>query len=228
MYRIVTPPLVLSLLVSAASIATAADEGSKACNLFNGKNLDGWGYFLVDSDVKMEDVWSVKDGLLICKGEPHGFLSTDKKFDNFKLVVEWRWAPGKKPGNSGVLIRITGDEKMMLPRCFEAQLAHRNAADIWAFHGFKADGAADRKRTIANHELGGAVTGFSKSDINENEAGQWNKYEITADGGTITLKVNGKELNQATNCDCHKGKIALQSEGGEIHFRTVRLTPLDK
>ena len=107
-------------------------------------------------------------------------------------------------------------------------MAHRNAGDIWAFHDFKADGAADRKRTIANHKLGGNVTGFSKSAVNENEVGEWNKYEITADGGTITLKVNGKELNQATNCDCYKGKIGLQSEGGEIHFRTVCLTPLDR
>jgi len=219
---------VFSLFICAASIVWAADEGSKACDLFNGKNLDGWGSFLVEPDAKMEDVWSVKDGLLICKGEPHGFLSTEKKFDNFKLVVEWRWAPGKKPGNSGVLLRITGDEKMMLPKCFEAQLAHRNAGDIWAFHGFKADGAADRKKTIAGHELGGDMTRFSKSEVNENEVGDWNKYEITADGGTITLKVNGKEVNQATDCDRHKGKIALQSEGGEIHFRTVRLTPLDR
>ncbi len=228
MYRIVTPSLVLSLFVCAASIASAAEKESKPCNLFNGKNLDGWGFFLVEPDVKMEDVWSVKDGLLICKGQPNGYLSTEKKFDNFKLVVEWRWAPGKKPGNSGVLIRITGGEQMMLPKCFEAQLAHRNAADIWGFHGFKLDGDPDRKRTIADHKLGGNMTGFSKSAVNENEAGQWNKYEITADGGTITLEVNGKELNKATDCDCYKGKIALQSEGGEIHFRTVRLTPLDE
>ena len=228
MRRIVTPILVLSLLACAASIGWAADKTPEACDLFNGKNLDGWGFFLVDPDVKMEDVWSVKDKILICKGQPHGYLSTDKKFDNFKLVVEWRWAPGKNPGNSGVLMRITGDEKMMLPNCFEAQLAHKNAADIWGFHGFKLDGAPDRKKTIANHKLGGAMTGLSKSAVNEKEAGEWNKYEITADGGTITLKVNGKELNRATGCDTQAGKIGLQSEGGEIHFRTVRLMPLDK
>ena len=46
--------------------------------------------------------------------------------------------------------------------------------------------------------------------------------------GTITVKVNGKQLNQAIDCDSQAGKIGLQSEGGEIHFRTVRLTPLGK
>ena len=177
----------------------------------------------------MKDVWSVKDGILICKGEPHGYLCTDKEFDNFKLVVEWRWAPGKEPGNSGVLMRITGKE-MMLPNCVEAQLASGNAGDMFGFQGFKIDGPADRKNVVAGHKLGGDLIGVKKNskEHNEKKPGEWNKYEITADGGTITLKVNGKEMNQATGCDTQAGKIALQSEGGEIHFRTVRLTPLEK
>ena len=229
MRRIVTPLLLLSLLGCAVSIASAADKPSKASDLFNGKNLDGWGCFLVEPDAKMKDVWSVKDGNLICKGQPHGYLCTDKEFDNFKLVVEWRWAPGGTPGNSGVLMRITGDE-MMLPNCVEAQLAHQNAGDMYGFQGFKIDGDPARKKIVAGHKLGGDLVGLKKNSEsdNEKEAGQWNKYEITADGGTITLKVNGKELNQATGCDTQAGKIALQSEGGEIHFRTVRLMPLDK
>ena len=229
MRRIVTPLLVLSLLICAASIASAAEKESKACDLFNGKCFEGWGHFLVEPDVKMEDVWSVKDGILICKGQPHGYLCTKKKFDNFKLVVEWRWAPGKKPGNSGVLMRITGDE-MMLPNCVEAQLASENAGDMYGFQGFKIDGDSARKKIIAGHKLGGDLIGLKKnSDAhNENKPGEWNKYEITADGGTITLKVNGKQLNQATGCDTQAGQIGLQSEGGEIHFRTVRITPLQK
>jgi hypothetical protein len=227
MRRIVTPLLALSLLVCAASIASAADKGAKPCNLFNGKNLDGWGCFLVEPDAKMKDVWSVKDGLLICKGEPHGYLATEKKFDNFKLVVEWRWAPGTKPGNSGVLMRITGKE-MMLPNCVEAQLASGKAGDMYGFQGFKIDGDPTRKKLVSGHKLGGNLTALPKLAANEKEPGEWNKYEITADGGTITLKVNGKELNQATDCDSQAGQIALQSETGEIHFRTVCLTPLGK
>jgi len=223
----VAPLLVLSLLACVANVASAADEPSKACDLFNGECLDGWGYFLVDPDVKMENVWSVEDGILICKGEPHGYLCTEKDFDNFKLVVEWRWAPGKKPGNSGVLMRITGDE-MMLPNCVEAQLAHQSAGDMYGFQGFKIDGDPARKKLIAGHKLGGDLIALPKTAGNEKPAGEWNKYEITADGGTITLKVNGKQLNQATGCDTAAGKIALQSEGGEIHFRTVRLMPLGK
>ena len=117
---------VLFVCVIALSLTTAAVAEEKccgSCKLFNGECLEGWDYFLVDPDVKMEDVWSVKDGLLVCKGEPMGYCCTKKEFENFKLIVEWRWAPGKKPGNSGVLLRITG-KPMALPR----KLSSRNCS----------------------------------------------------------------------------------------------------
>jgi hypothetical protein len=193
--------------------------------LFNGESLGGWTFFLVDEGAKMEDVWSVKDGILICKGEPHGFLATEKCYQDFNLVVEWRWAPGKEPGNSGVLMRITGDE-MMLPNCVEAQLASGNAGDMYGFQGFKIDGPADRKSETKGHKLGGDLTGLKKLEGAEKEPGEWNRYEITANGDKIVLKVNGKKVNEANGCDVRCGKIGLQSEGGEIHFRKVTLKPV--
>ena len=224
MRRVLSFLLILAVALCLANTARAAD---KCCKLFDGQCLGGWEHFLVEPDVKMEDVWSVKDGILICKGEPMGYLCTKKDHTNFKLVIEWRWAPGKKPGNSGVLMRITGKPRA-LPKCVEAQLQSGSAGDIWAFHGFKVKGDPDRMKEVAGHELGGNLVGVSKIEANEKEPGQWNKYEITADGGTITLVVNGKEVNKATDCDVVAGKIGLQSEGGEIHFRTVNLIPLDK
>lgn len=226
MRHLVTFSAALLLAVLISTTAAAADKEGEPCPLFDGKSLAGWDYFLVDSDVKMEDVWSVRDGLLICKGEPHGYLATKKDFGNFKLVVEWRWAPGKKPGNSGVLMRITG-EKMMLPNCVEAQLAHNNAGDMYGFQGFKIDGDPARKKEVSGHKLGGDLTGLTKIAGAEKPAGEWNKYEITAAGDKITLIVNGKKVNEATGCDVGPGKIALQSEGGEIHFRTICVIPLD-
>lgn len=92
-------------------MATAAD----VITLFDGKSLDNWGAYSVDPKVEKEDVWSVRDGLLICKGEPMGYLCTKDDYKNFKLIVQWRWAPGTKPGNSGVLLRITGKPRA-LPR----------------------------------------------------------------------------------------------------------------
>ena len=192
--------------------------------LFNCKCLGGWTSFLVDDDVKMEDVWSVEDGILICKGEPHGFLATEKCYQDFNLIVEWRWAPDKEPGNSGVLMRITGDQ-MMLPNCMEAQLKSGDAGALYGFQGFKIDGDAERKMEVKGHKLGGDLTGVKKIEGAEKEPGEWNRYDINLKGDKIVLKVNGKKVNEAHGCDIRCGQIGFQSEGGEIHFRKITLKP---
>jgi hypothetical protein len=133
----------LVVVLAAGRLAPAADKSERGIDLFDGKSLDGWEHYLVKPDVKMADVWSVRDGLLICKGEPMGYLATKKTFTNFRLVVEWRWAPGKPPGNSGVLLRITG-KPQALPKCLEAQLQSGSAGDVYGFHGFPVKGDAAR------------------------------------------------------------------------------------
>ena len=42
----------------------------------------------------------------------------------------------------------------------------------------------------------------------------------------MRLRVNGEELNVATEVDQVSGKICLQSEGAYIEFRDVWLVPL--
>ncbi len=205
-------------------LASAADK-PEGVNLFDGKSLAGWEHYLVKPDVKMTDVWSVADGLLVCKGEPMGYLATKKEYTNFRLIVEWRWAPGKPAGNSGVLLRITG-KPQALPKCAEAQLKSGSAGDIYGFHGFAVKGDAGRAIS-AKGEMIGKLSGVTKIKGAEKEPGKWNEYDITLNGGDIAVLVNGEKVNEATDLDVVPGKIGLQSEGGEIHFRTVRLIPLD-
>src|SRR5207244_10333016 len=75
--------------------------------LFNGKDLSGWTIFL-DPKKKADpkDVWSVKDGVIVCQGMPFGYILTDKEYDDYVLKVEWRWGENvhNKTGvrNSGV------------------------------------------------------------------------------------------------------------------------------
>jgi hypothetical protein len=195
-------------------------------DLFNGKDLSGWKAFLSDPQVRMEEVWSVKDGVLVCKGEPLGYLYTEQSFTtDFQLIVEWRWAPGTQPGNSGVLLRINGEPRP-IPRSIEAQLRSGSAGDLYGFHGMKIDGDPARTRVTPNHELLGNMIGVTKTEANEKEPGEWNRYEITVKGSDITVLVNGKQVNEARDSDVLSGPIGLQSEGGEIHFRTVQLIPL--
>ena len=170
-----------------------------------------WNFFLTDPDAKMEDVWSVKDGILECQGKPMGYLATKTQYEDFKLIVEWRWP--EKPDNSGVLMRITGDP-MMLPNCVEAQLQNGSVGDMYGFQGFKIDG--EKSRRFDNRNVAGGLRGLKKSESNEKNPGEWNQYDITVQGGKIIVILNGKKVNSATDCDVHAGQIGLQSEGAPV------------
>jgi hypothetical protein len=197
-------------------IRTFESDGGGEVRLFNGKDLTGWTCFL-EHGGKMQDVWSVdSDGVLICKGNPIGYIRTEKDYANYVLRLEWRFNPvTKQAGNSGVLLRMIGPDKVW-PKSIEAQLESGNAGDFWNIDEFQM--TVDPKRTNGRNT--------KKTSANEKPIGEWNEYEIVVDHGTVILKVNGKELNRATDCEEVPGKICLQSEGAEIHFRNIRLTPI--
>ncbi|MBA4683921.1 MAG: DUF1080 domain-containing protein [Planctomycetes bacterium] len=180
--------------------------------LFNGRNLDGWDAFLNGSETK-DQVWSVKDGILTCKGTPAGYIYTQKDYQDFVLELDWRWDPvTKKEGNSGVLFRKIGEHKVW-PRSIEAQLMSKNAGDFWNIGEFVM--TADPGRTNGRNT--------KKTEMAEYPVGEWNRYEIHCIGGTVTLIVNGKVVNQATDCEQVAGPICLQSEGTPIQFRDIRI-----
>ena len=180
--------------------------------LFNGRNLDGWDAFLNGSETK-DQVWSVKDGILTCKGTPAGYIYTQKKYQDFVLELDWRWDPvTKKEGNSGVLFRQIGEHKVW-PRSIEAQLMSKNAGDFWNIGEFVM--TTDPDRTNGRNT--------KKTEMAENPVGEWNHYEIHCIGGDVTLIVNGKIVNKATGCEQVAGPICLQSEGTPIQFRDIRI-----
>lgn len=218
--------LLVALTAGLALSCSTVSTTSQSVDLFNGQDLNNWDAHLVDSKSKKDNVWTVKDGLLVCKGEPLGFLFTKAQYTSYKLVVEWRWAPGKTPGNNGVLMRVNGQPKGV-PRCIEAQLKSGSAGDLYGFHGMKIDGDPARRTVKQNHEVVGDMIGVKKMRDAENPPGQWNRYDIVADGAHIKVWINGKFVNEAHHCDILPGPVAIQSEGGEIHFRRIRLTPIE-
>ena len=217
----------LTLAVAGILLASCSKKTAQTTEttipLFNGTDLTGWSHVLVGKGVKMEDVWSVRDGVLVCKGKPVGYLFTNGSYQDFKLTLEWRWAPGTEPGNSGVLLRIAGKPATFMPKCVEAQLKHESAGDIWGFFGAATDGSAERVQEIKDHKELGNFKGLKKIKAAEKTPGEWNRYEITLSGGNLELKVNGEIVNQASGLDVLAGPIGLQSEGGEIHFRNIEL-----
>ena len=51
---------------------------------------------------------------------------------------------------------------------------------------------------------------------------------IEAVGRAIRVWVNGDLVNDGSDATADRGRIALQSEGSEIEFRKLMLTPITK
>lgn len=183
-----------------------------------------WKHFLEDAQAKPSATWQWRQGVLVCRGTPKGYLYLDHEFTDFILRLEWRWPEGGKPGNGGVLFRLSGPDKIW-PRSLEAQLNAGQAGDFWGLDGFALDGPAARLKTL-EHPQFGRLTHLRRTADLEKPAGQWNEYEIEARGPVVTLRVNGQEVNRTTACEAKAGRLCLTAEGDEIHFRNVRLQPL--
>ena len=219
----------LAVAALGLGFAGCSTSGSKSSAtpiaLFNGRDLAGWQHVLADPAVSRDAVWSVRDGMIVCRGEPLGVLHTAASFTSFRLVVEYRWAPGQKPGNSGILTRINGPARA-LPRCAEVQLQHGNAGDVLGLHGQPVAAGQPRSFEVKAHPVAGDIIGIRKLADAEQPAGEWNRVEVLAQGGRYTVRMNGQQINEVTGVAVVAGPIGLQSEGGEIHFRRVALTPL--
>ncbi len=208
---------ILTGLFAVAFIATAARAAEGEVPLFNGKDLSGWKAHFGEPGPKMEEVWSVKEGgVLHCAGKPVGYIYTEKDYTSFKLKLEWRGVG--KPGNSGALLRVQ-EPHTVWPKSIESQLQSGSAGDIWNIGKFPMKVAPDRTK-------GRHTTKLHETNEKPIESGEWNTYEITLDGPDLELKVNGLVQNRAADCEVKPGKIALQSEGAEIEFRNIVLTPL--
>ena len=207
------------------SHASALAEDGEFTPLFNGKNLDGW----VPVNTA-ESTWSVKEGMLICNGKPTGEIRTPRMYQNFILEVEWRHM--KPRGNAGIFVWADDITSRGVPfhRSIEVQVlenAYGNTrgytthGDIFPIHGAKMTPVNGR--------------GGSRAFPTENRSRptpEWNHYRIECRDGSITLAVNGKVVTRGNQCSPSKGYICIESEGGVVHYRNMRIlelpdTPVD-
>ena len=184
-------------------------------SLFNGRDLDGWAAYSQDGST-LPKAWLVEDGLLKTMGSPAGYLYTKKEYESFVLRLEWRFNPEtRKAGNGGVLLRMTG-EHTVWPNSVEAQLHSTNAGDFWNIGKYPMK--VNEERTNGRNT--------KKTHFAENPVGEWNEYEIVVDKTDITLMVNGEVVNNAWDVKVQPGRICLQAEGSEMHFRNIRLAEI--
>jgi hypothetical protein len=225
MKRIVlTAGMLLTVTAMIAPPGPAGEQDDGWVKLFNGKDLSGWSVFL-DPKKKVDPakVFTVQEGIIVCEGTPFGYLITDKEYENYMLKVQWRW--GKKVHgkvrNSGVFVHVVGPNKIW-PKAVEAQLMADHAGDFWLVDNFKLTVDPKRQDQKTKRHF------YRMKDHVEKEVGEWNQYEITCKGDSIRLVINGQLVNEGTEAELSKGRILLQSEGAEIHFKDVALKQLPK
>ena len=201
------PPMVVEF--KDIRIKHLPENYGNAIRLFNGKNLSGWTF----ASDELKETFGVKDGVITDTGQPRGYIRTTEDYTNYVLRLQLRHI---QAGNSGVLLRMTGPDKVW-PKSIEAQGASDNMGDIWNIDNvpMKVDPARTKdRRTVKLHPS------------NEKPVGQWNEYEIYVNGGDLQIYVNRLLQNYATECQETSGKICLQSEGSPKEFRNIVLIPI--
>ena len=227
MCKYLVPGLWSVLWMASVMVVVAAETRRPALELFTepagGEGPTAWMAFCEQSQTDANRIYQLRDDLLVIRSGPKGYIRTQGDYTDFVLAFQWLRPPGTKPGAAGVLIRMTGQDKIW-PKSLEAQLNADAAGDFWGLDGYRLDGPPERLNRSSNPQFG-TLTNLKRIQDAEKPAGQWNQYEITAQGGTVTLRINGQLVNRASGCDAVAGKICLTAEGDEIHFRQVRLTP---
>ena len=223
--------LFLMLVSGALPISRDAESSERSVPLFNGTDLAGWKAFgraAKDGPTKAiesSETWSVADGILKGTGKPTGFLITDKEYANYVFSLKWRYPKDLKAGNSGVLIHCQ-KENVVWPVCIEAQLRSGRAGDLWLQTAADVKLTVDSARRDADDKTMRHIWRSPKDEPIEKAFGEWNDMEITCKDGSISVAVNGKVVNEGKECNLKKGRIALQAEGTEIHFKDVRIQVL--
>jgi putative membrane-bound dehydrogenase-like protein len=178
----------------------ATAENAK--DLFNGKDLTGW-----DGDPKL---WSVDKGEIVGKspGIAHNsFLRSQMLAGDFKLTVKVKLTPVKE--NSGIQFRseaLAGYEV----KGYQADVGAGWWGKLYEEHG----------RGILSDKGGEAFV----------KAGDWNLYEIEAQGSRIRTWINGQLCVDVDDPKgAQRGIFALQIHSGgpmEVRFKELRLEVL--
>ena len=204
---------VMALLLGCSN----SDDGWK--NIMPGKNLEGWTIVDVPKDGPLPEVpqWHMDDatGNLICDGDKGlDWLRYDgKQYSDFVFHVEWcfKKIDGESKYNSGVYVRNSADRTVW----HQAQTGDASGGYIFG-------------STISNGEPA-RVNTQDQMDNMENPvkpAGEWNIYDVTCKGKSISLVVNGVTTTTWGDCQVPEGYLGLEAEGYFIEFRNLKVKEL--
>jgi hypothetical protein len=152
--------------------------------------------------------WRTEDGSIVAdKGS--GYLVSKNSYTDFQLRAEF-WASDDV--NSGIFIRCTDPNSVSSKTSYEVNIFDQRPQPDYGT---------------------GAITNLVKVVPMPKAGGKWNVYEITAQGGKLTVVLNGqKTVDGFEDTKFANGRIALQhdrgatDDDGVIKFRKVEIKPL--
>jgi len=180
--------------------------------LFNGKTLDGW--------QGNPALWSVQNGAIVGTTDSHPiqentFLIYRKPYSDFILRFDIKL----RNHNSGVQFRSTVLPNFVVTG-YQADASEVGDHSAWGnFYEEKGRG-----RAVMKSQDEGWLK--AKSVVRH---GDWNSYEVFAQGSHMRLTFNGVETIDLSDDKAKDGVIALQLHAGEpmrVEFRSIRLKAL--
>jgi len=152
--------------------------------LFNGKDLSGW-----IPDKPDKNHWKVESGELL-NVSPGANIRTERKFDDFKLHIEFNCP---RPGNSGIYLRGR----------YETQVEY------------------EIKKEDPYHALGSIYGFLAPSTELPAKPGQWETFDITLVGRTVTVVRDGVTTIDAKQIPGITGGALDSNEGapGPIYLQ---------
>ena len=208
------PLFSLALAVAALAVGQA-QAPQKPVALFDGRSFAGW-----EGDLK--NTWRIQDGAIVGGSQTvevprNEFLTTTRSFGNFVLRVRFKLVGSEGFVNGGVQFRSRRLEKPAHEMTgYQADLGDKYWGSLYD--------ESRRNKTLVGPE-GKLIEEILKR-------GDWNDYEIRAEGPRIRLAINGRQTVDYTEADAaipRDGLIGLQIHGGgkaEAWYKDITIEEL--
>jgi hypothetical protein len=197
--RLVATSLMLVLIVGAAR---AAEPNT----LTEQEIAEGWmllfdGETLFGWEPANKADWKAAEGVISVSSGEQGLLCTTSEFADYVLKLDFKCPKGT---NSGIFLRTPKKPADPKSDCYELNIADDSISP------FPTGSFVGRQKAEGSHPNG-----------------QWQSYEVTAQGGRFAIKLDGKSVLDYTDpMPVGRGYIGLQLNSGPVEFRNIKLKPL--
>jgi hypothetical protein len=155
------------------------------------------------NDADPMQTWSVTNGLIHCNGSAIGYLRTLQSYSNYVVTVIWRFVKvTPKANNTGVLVHMQLPDKVW-PMCIQNQGKSGRQGDLFLMAGAESK---EHKGMDANTALP-------------------MRFPTVCAGNDVKAIINGKLMNETTQCTISSGFVGIQSEGADFEIRKMYLEP---